>query len=44
MIRLIPTMMKIHHASSIHPIKNKLCIDENDLSKNCVHYDVDFDI
>jgi hypothetical protein len=29
MIRLTQTRMKIHHASSIRPIKNKLFTDEN---------------
>jgi hypothetical protein len=29
MIQLTQTLMKIHHASSIRPIKNKLYTDEN---------------
>jgi hypothetical protein len=33
MIRLTQTRMKIHHASSIRPIKNKIFKDEN-LYKN----------
>jgi hypothetical protein len=34
MIRLSQTLMKIHHASSIRPIKNKLFSDENFINKS----------
>jgi hypothetical protein len=33
MIRLTQIRMKIHHASSIRPIKNKLFTDERELKK-----------
>jgi hypothetical protein len=38
MIQLTQTLMKIHHASSIRPIKNKLYTDENFASR--LHTDI----